>query len=73
MSVCTSKYKIFCSKHLGLLTFSKRQNFVFLEEGFGNCNKALQMFQQHEKSDVHKEMAAKCCGTNVASQLSAQH
>ena len=38
ISVCTSKYKIFCStcrgaKHLGLLTFSKRQNSVFLEEG----------------------------------------
>ena len=82
ISVCTSRYKIFCStcrgaKHLGLLTFCRRQNSVFLEEGFGNWSKALQRFQQHEKSDVHKEatekMAARCSETNIASQLSAQH
>lgn len=74
ISVCTSRYKIFCStccdaKQLGLLKLSKFQKSVFTEEGFGNWNKALQRFQDHEKSDMHREaaakMAAKSSGANV--------
>ena len=82
ISVCTSRYKIFCStcrgaKQLDLLKLSKYQKSVFTEEGFGNWNKALQRFQDHEKSDMHKEatakMAAKSSGVNVLAlaQLSA--
>ena len=73
---------MFCStccgaKHLGLLTFSKFKKLVFTEEGYGNLNKALQRFQIHAKSDMHREatekMAANSRGTNIAAQLSDQH
>jgi len=59
------------------LTFSKHQKSVFIEEGYGNWNKALQRFHNHEKSDMHREamekMAARLSGTNIVAQLSAQH
>ena len=82
ISVCTLKYKIFCStccgaKQLGLLKFSKYLKSVFIEEGYGNWSKALQRFRNHEKSDMHREamekLAAKSSKTNVVAQLSAQH
>lgn len=82
ISVCTSTYKIFCStcrsaKELHLLTFSKHQKSAFIEDGFGNWRKALQRFQEHEKSDMHKEatekVAARSSGRDVLSQLNAQH
>ena len=80
ISVCTSRYKIFCStcrgaKHLGL-TFPKQKTSVFVEEGHCNWSKALQRFQDHEKSDIHKateKMAIKSSGINIAAQLSVQH
>ena len=82
ISVCTSRYKIFCltchgAKQLGLLRLSKYQTSVFINEGYGNWNKALQRFQDHEKSDMHREatakMAARSSGVNVLAQLSARH
>ena len=82
ISVCTSKYKIFCStcqgaKELGLPRPSKYQKSVLTEEGYGNWNKTLQRFQDHEKSDMHEEatakMAARSSGVNVLAQLSAHH
>ena len=70
ISVRTSRYKIFCStcrgaKQLGLLKLCKYQKSVFTEEGFGNWNKALQRFQDHEKSDMHKEATAKIAANLV--------
>ena len=82
ISVCTSRYRIFCStcrgaKQLGLLTFSKHQTSVFIERGYCNWSKALRRLRDHEKSDIHKEatekMAIKSSGTNIAAQLSSQH
>ena len=81
ISVCTSRYKVFCStcrgaKHLGL-TFPKQKTSVFVEEGYCNWSKALQRFQDHEKSEIHKEatekMAIKSSGINITAQLSVQH
>ena len=75
ISVCTTRYKIVCSicrgaKQFGLVKFSKS---VFTEEGYGNWTKALQRFQDHEKSDLHREatekMAARSSGTNICVQL----
>ena len=82
ISVCTTRYKIFCSicrsaKHLGLLRFSKYQKSIFTETGYGNWAKAIQHFQEHEKSDMHREatekMAAQSSSVNVIFQLSSQH
>ena len=82
ISVCTTRYKIFCSvcrgaKQLGLVKFSKYQKSVFTDEGYGNWTKALQRFQDHEKSDMHREatekMAARSSGMNVMAQLSAHY
>ena len=58
ITVCTSKYKIFCacfrSANLqGLLTFSKCQKMTFIDQGFGSWNKAIQRFNKHEKSEMH--------------------
>ena len=58
ISVCTSKFKIFCTtcrcaKQQNILTFSKCQSSAFIEEGFGNWGKALQRFKEHEKSMTH--------------------
>ena len=64
ISVCTSKFRVFCTicrhaKQQNFLTFSKCQSSTFVEEGFGNWRKALQRFQEHEKSMTHREAAVK--------------
>ena len=60
-----------------LLTFSKRQNPTFMDSGFQNWRKALQRFDEHEKSEMHNEaavkLAAKSSTTDVAAQLNTQH
>ena len=81
ISVCTSSYKIFCqvccsaAKH-GLLTFSKRLNYAFVNVGFCNWKKALEKFAEHEKSDMHKEAFSKIMsrrkGISIQSQLATQ-
>lgn len=79
ISVCTSSFKIFCCTcrsaiSQDLVTFSKHQNSVFTDSGFGNWKKALQRFDQHEKSQMHREAsvktAAKASSTNIGAQLS---
>ena len=81
VSVCTSKYKVFCAtccgaKQQGLLTFTKHKDTAFVDEGFGSWNKALERFKDHEKSEMHKEavqkLAAKSSGADVATQLRMQ-
>ena len=73
-------YRIYCAtcrgaKNLGLLTLSKHQKSAFVDDGFGNWNKALQKFLEHEKCDMHREavdrLAAKSSGRNVNTQHEA--
>ena len=79
ISVCTSSYAIFyrvcCSaKQKGLLSFPKHPQIPFVEGGFTNWKKALQGFQSHEKSSVHKEaistISSIARGVNIAALLS---
>ena len=77
ISVCTSRFKIFCTicrhaKQQNFLTFSKCQSSTFIEEGFGNWRKALQRFQEHEKSMTHREATMKIAAsssTQIATRL----
>ena len=43
----------------GLVTIAKYQNSTFTENGFSNWKKALQRFDQHDKSEMHREAAIK--------------
>ena len=81
ISVCTSSYAIFyrvcCSaKQKGLLSFPKHPQIPFVEGGFTNWKKALQGFQSHEKSSVHKEaistISSIARGVNIAALLSKE-
>ena len=81
ISVCTSKYKIFCAsccgaKQQGLLTFTRHKNTAFVDQGFGSWNKAIERFNDHERSEMHREavekLAAKSSRTNVVTQLRIQ-
>ena len=53
------------------------QQSAFTDEGFSNWKKALQRFDEHERSEMHREAAmkisAKSSSTNVAAQLSKHH
>ena len=78
ITVCTSKYKVFCvscrsAKQQGLLTFTKHQNSAFVDQGFGSWNKAIERFNDHERSEMHKEaverLAAKSSSADVVTQL----
>ena len=82
ITVCTKKYKIFChicrlAQHKKLITFSKRQENKFIEEGFCNWKKALQKMEEHDKSEMHKEAVLKYAayseGADVCIQLNQQH
>lgn len=82
ISVCTSSYKIFCficrsAQSLGLITFSRHQKSTFTYDGFNNWKKAMQRFDEHEKSAMHREavmkIAARSSSINVGAQLSKQH
>jgi hypothetical protein len=50
---------------------------VFTEGGYGNWSKALHRFQDHYKSDMHREatekMAARSSGMNIIAQSSAHY
>ena len=82
ITVCSSKYRIFCSSCLsarkqGLLTFSKRQsNTTFLDTGFKTWNKAIERFSEHERSQLHKEatlkLSMKHSSTDIGAQLHTQ-
>ena len=81
ITVCTSRFKIFCvscrsANDQGLLTFSKRSNLAFVQDGFSNWKKALQKFKEHEASTMHREatlkLASKSSGVRVDAQLCAQ-
>ena len=77
ISVCTSKYKIFCAtcsaQQQGLLTLTKHKNTAFVDRGFGSWNKAIERFNDHERSEMHKEavekLAAKSSRADVVMQL----
>jgi len=58
--VCTRRYKTYyriccLAKQHGLLSNSVLKNSSFITEGFGNWNKAIERFDMHEKSDMHRE------------------
>ena len=83
ISVCSSSFKIYCStcrsaKYRGLLNFSKHYKSAFVDDGFMNLKKALEMFCEHEISVMHKEAILKLTATNnctakgIDVQLSAQ-
>lgn len=81
ISVCTSRYKIFCAtccgaKQQGILTFTRHKSTAFVNQGFGSWNKAIERFTDHERCEMHKEavekLAAKSSGANVATQLRIQ-
>ena len=60
ISVCTSSFKIYCTmcrsaKFRNLLSFPKHQKSAFVEDGFMNWKKALQWFNEHESSVMHRE------------------
>ena len=63
ISVCTSKYKIYCAtcgaQHQGLLTLTKHKNTAFVDRGFGSWNKAIERFNDHERSEMHREAVEK--------------
>ena len=76
--VCISRYRVFChscriAKQNGLV--SNFRNNIFVGDGFSNWKKALENFEEHERSDNHKEAVAKVAaffsGTDVGTQLSA--
>jgi len=46
-------------KQHGVLSTSVLKNSSFVAEGFGNWNKALERFEMHEKSEVHREALEK--------------
>ena len=80
ITVCTSSYKIFChncriAKMKGLITSFKSSTFV--DNGFSNWKKVLEKFEEHERSDNHREAVAKVAAflsaTDVGAQLSAVH
>ena len=60
-----------------MVTFTKHQQSTFVKDGFVNLKKALQRFQEHEKSEMHKEatlkLAAKSSAVDVAAQISSEH
>ena len=82
ITVCTSSFRIYCyvcrsaMKH-ELVTFTKHQQSTFVKDGFSNLKKALQRFQEHEHSEMHKEaslkLAAKSSKVDVAAQISQEH
>ena len=78
ITVCISRYRVFChscriAKQKGLV--SNFRNNIFVGDGFSNWKKALEKFEEHERSDNHKEAVAKVAtffsGTDVGTQLSA--
>ena len=80
ITVYTSSYKIFfhncrIAKKKGLITSFKSSTFV--DNGFSNWKKALEKFEEHERSDNHREAVAKVAAffnaTDVGAQLSAVH
>ncbi len=80
ITVCSSKYRIFCASCLsarkqGLLTSSKRCS-AFVDTGFKSWNKAIERFNDHEKGQMHKEatlkLAIKHSSTDIGAQLRAQ-
>ena len=60
----------------GLVSFPKHPQITFVEGGFTNWKKALQRFQSHEKSSVHKEAIFKIGSiskdVNIAALLSKE-
>ena len=81
ITVCSSKYRIFCASCLsarkqGLIRFFRRQSSSFVDTGFKGWNKAIQRFNEHEKSQMHKEatlkLAMKHSSTDISRQLHAQ-
>ena len=59
--MCTCRYKIYSricclAKQHGLLSNYVLKNLSFFTEGFGDWNKALETFDMHEKSDMHREV-----------------
>ena len=82
ISVCPSSFKIFCivcrsAMIDGLVTFAKHQDSTFTENGFSNWKKALQRFDEHDKSEMHREAAIKVANksstTNIGAQLSKHY
>ena len=80
ISVCTSKYRIYCStcltaKEQGLLNTKYKQT-AFVDGGFSNWKKALSSFRIHESSSMHKDsilkLTAQNKGVGIDAQLSAQ-
>ena len=62
---------------LGNKTFSKRQsNTTFLDTGFKSWNKAIERFNEHERSQMHKEailkLSMKHSSTDIGAQLHTQ-
>ena len=78
VSVCTTKYKIFFSiclhaKKLNLLVFSKMSyKSTFTTDGFGHWGKALKLFEDHEKSNTHKEAMAKLAAVTKSVPISTR-
>jgi len=66
------------AKLRNLLSFPKHQKSAFVEDGFMNWKKALQRFNKHESSVMHREAVLKLAATlsmakGIDAQLSAQH
>ena len=83
ITVCSSRYKIFCrtcrsAQQQGLLSSSVlSRKSPFITGGFGNWRKALKRFQEHEKSEMHLEaierLAAKASSLHIGVQLNTQY
>lgn len=80
ISVCTSKYRVYCAtcqaaNDQGLLN-PKPAKSAFIHDGFTNWKKVLEKFREHEGSKMHKEatqkLAEKTKGVGIDAQLNAQ-
>ena len=78
ISVCTTRYKVFCATCLNALDqclLSKTNKSPFVGKGFCNWKNALAKFCEHEASSFHKEAVLKLAarqGVGIDAQLSVQ-
>lgn len=64
LSLCSTRYKVFCTTCMKaqtktLVSLNVKSEEAFTTEGFSNWKKAIERFQQHEKSAFHREASMK--------------
>ena len=81
ITVCANRHKVFCrvcclAKQQKLLSVSVLRSSPFINEGFGSWNKALERFDVHEKSQMHREaverLACKASSVDLGVMMNAR-